>query len=280
MPAVWYRNLAFVPAFWLLLAAPGALAQTKDSSPTLDAGYRQMYNLQFPDAHKTFHRWEELNPGDPLGPSSDAAAYLFSEFDRLGVLQTELFVDDEKFKTRQKLLPDPASKQGFDGALSRSEVLADRILTASPQDKNALFARILNRGLRSDYVALIEKRQLASLSYMKSAGMLAEKLLAIDPSCYDAYLAIGVENYILGLKPGPVRWALRLYGAEANKEQGISRLQLTAEKGHYLLPFARLLLAVAALRDKDQSRARELLQGLAREFPGNKLYAVELARLQ
>ncbi len=77
-----------------------------------------------------------------------------------------------------------------------------------------------------------------------------------------------------------MRWMLRAYGAETDKNQGISRLQLTAEKGHYLLPFARLLLAVAALRDKDKARAKELLQGLAREFPNNKLYASELARLQ
>ena len=239
-----------------------------------------MYNLQFPDAHKTFHGWQELNPGDPLGLTSDAAAYLFSEFDRLGILQTELFVDDEKFNKGKKLAPDLASKQAFESALSKSELQADRVLMGSPQDKNALFAKVLNRGLRGDYMALIERRELASLSYMKSAGILAEKLLAIDPTCYDAYLAIGVENYILGLKPAAVRWVLQLYGAQANKEQGISRLQLTAEKGHYLLPFARLLLAVAALRDKDKPRARELLEGLAREFPNNKLYATELGRLQ
>ena len=57
-------------------------------------------------------------------------------------------------------------------------------------------------------------------------------------------------------------------------------MKLTAEKGHYLEPFARLLLAVAALRDKDKNKARELLAGLAREFPKNGLYARELARLQ
>jgi hypothetical protein len=109
---------------------------------------------------------------------------------------------------------------------------------------------------------------------------MAEKLLATDPTCYDAYLAIGVENYILGLKPAPVRWLLRLYGAQTDKDMGIQRLQLTATKGHYLLPFARLLLAVAALRDKNRNQARELLQNLAQEFPNNQLYKRELSRLQ
>jgi hypothetical protein len=68
-------------------------------------------------------------------------------------------------------------------------------------------------------------------------------------------------------------------GAETDKEEGIRNLRLTAEKGHYLLPFARLLLAVAALRDKDRESAAAILQDLAREFPNNRLYAEELAKL-
>jgi len=238
-----------------------------------------MYNLQFEEAHRTFKGWEQLHPDDPLGPASDAAAYLFSELDRLGVLQWELFLDDEKFKQSRKLSPDPVTRQAFDRALAKSEQLADGVLARSPQDGNALLAKIMDQGMRSDYIALIEKRYLASLPYMKNAGIIADKLLAMDPSCYDAYLAIGVENYILGLKPAPVRWLLRIYGAQTDKEQGIEKLRLTAEKGHYLLPFARLLLAVAALRDKNRNQARELLAGLVQEFPNNGLYRRELERL-
>jgi len=250
------------------------------SSTPLDSGFHQMYDLQFEEAHRTFHEFEQLHPNDPLGPTSDAAAYLFSELNRLGVLQWQLFLDDEKFKQSKKLAPDALTKQAFDKALARSEQVANGILAHSPQDGNALLAKIMNQGLRSDYLALIEKRYLASLGYMKSAGILAQKLLAIEPSCYDAYLAVGVENYILSLKPAPVRWVLRIYGAQTDKDLGIQNLRLTAEKGHYLLPFARLLLAVAALRDKDRNQARELLAGLARQFPNNTLFRRELDRLR
>jgi len=239
-----------------------------------------MYNLQFDDAHRTFREWEQSHPEEPLAFTSDAAAYLFSEFDRLGVLQSDLFVDDAKFKKRERPSADAAIEKAFDEDLSKSDQLADVILKGSPKDSNALFAKVLNLGLHGDYVALIQNRGWASLSYMKNAGVLAESLLAIDPERYDAYLAVGVENYMLGLRPTPVRWFLQLYGAETNKEQGIERLQLTAQKGHYLLPFARLLLAVAAMRDHNQPQARALLGDLARQFPGNILYQKELNRLQ
>jgi hypothetical protein len=275
-------GLTTIPLVFLALmqGALSPIGGVLSATSPLDLGYRQMYNLEFNDAHKTFQSYQQTHPNDPLGPTSDGAAYVFDEFNRLGVLQTELFVDNEKFKGREKSSPDPAVRQSFNRAVAKSQQLADAILQHTPNDRNALLASVLNLGLQSDYLAMVEKRDLAALGYTKQAGLMAQKLLALDPNCYDAYLAIGVENYILGLKPAPVRWLLHLYGAETDKDLGIQKLHLTAEKGHYLLPFARLLLAVAALRDKDRPQARALLQNLSQEFPNNQLYRRELSRLQ
>jgi hypothetical protein len=266
----------------IALAVPGATQTTLQAwqQPALEGGFRQMYNLDFRGAHRTFHVYQELNPDDPLGYVADGAAYLFSEFNRLHILESDLFISDERFDGREVEKPDPETKASFQAALDRSDKLVDRVLATSPNNINALFARVLANGLRSDYAAMIEKRNLASLSYMKVSRTTAQRLLAIDPSCYDAYLAIGVENYLLGSTAAPVRWLLHVTGSETDKEAGLRRLRLTADKGYYLAPFARLLLAVAALRDKDTSTARTLLAGLATEFPRNQLYSRELARIQ
>ncbi len=245
----------------------------------MDAGYRDMYNLDFGGAHAAFQQWERSHPEDPLGPSSEAAADLFSEFNRMHVLESDLFMDDDKFFYR-RATPDPQVKLRFEGEVARAENLAERRLNHAAHDRNALLAKVFDAGMESDYAALIENRYFASLAEMKQSGRLAQTLLANDPSCYDAYLAVGVENYILSLNPAPVRWLLDLYGAETNRQTGIERLELTAARGHYLEPFARVLLAVAALRANDRRRARELLHGLAQEFPKNRLYASELARLR
>jgi len=266
----------------LLLSAESFAAPPKEVEPQpgLDRGYQAMYNLDFAAAHNTFHQYQQALPDDPMGYASNAAAYLFAEFDHLHILESDLFVDDQRFEHRSKLPPDPAVKAQFEAELQKTDAAAAGILAQHPDDKNALFAQVLANGLRGDYTALIERRNLASLTYVKTGRTIAEKLLAIDPTCYDAYLAIGVENYLLGVNPAPVRWVLRLTGAQTDKQEGLQRLRLTADKGHYLAPFARLLLAVAALRDKDRQTARTLLAGLATEFPGNQLYVSELARLQ
>jgi hypothetical protein len=261
-------------------AIPSMAGSIPSVVPMLQTGYHQMYNLEFDRAHKTFAEWERKRPDDPLGHVSNAAAYLFAEFDRLNILQSEFFVNDDRFRHAKRLNPDPAVRQAFDAELAKAEELANGILARSPQDADALFANILTMGLRADYEALIEKRYLDSLRVIKGSRATAEKLLSIAPNYYDAYLAIGVENYMLSLKAAPVRWLLALGGAQVDRERGIQDLRLTAEKGHYLSPYARLLLAVAALRSKDNAAARDLLTALVREFPHNRLYSEELARLQ
>jgi len=274
------RFLALVFTGSLALSAADPAGSPVQPPSSIGAGYRQMYNLEFDQAHQTFKDWERQHPADPLGPASNAAAYLFAEFDRLNILHSEFFVQDSLFKRRSKATPDPAVRQAFDSELAKAEQLSDSILSQSPQQTAAMFAKTIALGLRADYLALIERRDLDSLKIVKSSRALAENLLSIDPSYYDAYLAVGVENYLLSLKPAPLRWFLQMNGAETDRDRGIHDLTLTAEKGRYLSPYARLLLAVAALRGKDIPKAAELLTHLAQEFPKNRLYAQELAHLK
>ena len=261
----------------IALAAPNITEPT--FNPVIDRGFRQMYDLNFDDAHKTFAQWERDHPDDPLGPVSNAAAYLFAEFDRLNILHSEFFTDNSMFHRRPKVTPDPAVHQAFDQELEKSGKLAGDILDRAPEQADALFAKILTLGLRADYEALIERRDFDALKVIKDSRATAEKLLLIRPNYYDAYLAVGVENYLFSLKPAPMRWILQAGGAETDRDKGVQDLRLTAEKGAYLSPYARLLLAVAALRNKDIPRARDLLGALSREFPHNRLYAQELAQL-
>jgi hypothetical protein len=268
--------MAMTQALFALLS----VAATAASSP-LEQAYRAMYNLDFTNAHQILRQHESAHPEDPMGPVSEAAAYLFAEFDRLQILQSEFFTEDRSFLRRQRrLLPDPAAKREFEAALARADRAASAALRRDPNDENAMLAALLRLGLHSDYLAFIEKRNLAALSEVKQGRALAESLLTKHPECYDAHIAIGVENYMLSLKPAPVRWLLRLTGAQTDRQAGIERIRITAGKGHYLLPYARLLLAVAALRDRDAVTARRTLAWLATEFPGNRLYREELAKLK
>ena len=247
--------------------------------PSLDHSYRLMYNLDFGQAEQQITQWEKEHPEDPLGPIAEASAILFAEFHRLGVLESQFFIKDSSFAARPKLSPDPAARKRLDATLERADALAQTRLKNNPKDLDALFAMALANGLKADYAALIEKRNLAALRYTRQASLWAEKLLALDPGYHDAYLATGIGKYIVGSQPAPLRWLLRLGGYSGDKRKGIQELELTAQRGRFLAPFARVLLAIAYLRMGDKARSRQLLVGLRDEFPGNPLFARELARL-
>ena len=246
----------------------------------LDRGFSGLYNLDFDGAQKDFAAWQKLHPDDPVGPVSEAAGFLFSEFNRLGVLEAQFYENDEAFAGRSKQTPDPALRQHFQAAIGRAENLAHARLAKDPKDRDALFALTLSSGLQADYAALIEKRNLASLRFTKEASTQGQQLLVVCHDCYDALLATGFSKYIIGSMAAPVRWILRLGGLPADKQGGITDLETTAERGHYLAPFARILLAIAYVREKDKPRAVRLLTGLQREFPGNTLFPREIAHLQ
>jgi hypothetical protein len=248
-------------------------------SARLDRGFLRLYDLDFNGAQKEFESWEKLNPDNPMGPASEAAGILFSEFNRLGVLEAQFYADDSAFGARKKYDADPQQRARFDERLTRAEGLAKTKLSRDARDSDALLAMTLAAGLRSDFAALIEKRNLASLHYTKEATAWAAQLLAADPTCYDAHLAGGVSRYIIGSMAAPVRWLVRLGGVSGDKAGGIAELQTTAAQGHLLAPFARILLAIAYVREKDFPRAHDLLVALQRDFPDNTLFGRELARL-
>ncbi|HEY6991734.1 MAG TPA: hypothetical protein VH369_25305 [Bryobacteraceae bacterium] len=266
-----------VTALFLFAALAPPSAPKRD--PLLEQGYRDMYNLQFDAAHKVFHRFQQQYPKDPMGPASDAAAYLFFAFDRLKILRSDFFTDDGNFTAKEQLKLDPHVKQEFEADLNLSKQLAGSILQKSPNDTNALLAMVTSIALHADFAALIEKRNMQALQEIKEARHQADKLLAICPECYDADLAIGVENYLLSQKSAPIRWFLKLTGAQADKETGIQRLRVVAEKGHYFKAYAKVLLAIANLRDGKKEGARQLIADLAREFPQNDLFRDELKKL-
>src|SRR5579864_1076909 len=254
----WFKvSLLCVCAVLSCQARAEDAAATVSSSP-LDRGYARLYNLDFSGAQKNFLDREAQYPEDAVGPVSEAAGYLFSEFDRLGVLESQFYEDNSTFVARRKLTADPAVREQFQKAIQRAENLATARLAKEPKDRDALFAMTLSSGLQADYTALIEKRNLASLHFTRQASSSAQQLLAVCPDCYDALLATGFSKYIIGSMSAPVRWFLRLGGLPANKEAGIIDLQTTAERGHYLAPFARILLAIVYVREKDKARAVEL----------------------
>jgi len=259
-------------------ATPDAASPSFTTVPELNAGFDLLYEQKFAEARESFANWESRNPEQPFGEVAVAASYLFEELSRQGVLTSDFFLNEKKFLRGIDGSPDPERMSHFRDAVARARELAAERQKTNPQDGEALLALTLAAGMESDAESILQKRHLEGLKRMKKANGYAKQLLAQYPDATDAYIAPGIANYIIGSQSGGTRFALWFGGIHGDKKLGMDQVARTAENGRYLRPFAKIILALAARREKQDELAQRLFRELSEQYPGNELYALEYAK--
>jgi len=250
-----------------------------DPTALLDAGFRHLYELNFQGARQDFGVYQKQRPEDPLGKAAEAVSYLFEEFNDKGVLTSEFFLNDSRFLGGISGSPAANRNAAFLEANNQARELAKKSVKSDPHDVDGLLALTIADGLESDYDALIEKKQLEAIKLMHRAESGANATLAADSSAQDAYVALGVSNYVIGSLPGYKRVFLWMGGVHGNRARGIEQMQAAAEHGRYLRAFAKIMLALAYEREGEPDYARQLLAQLITEFPNTPVFSHELALL-
>jgi hypothetical protein len=246
--------------------------------PELASGFHLLYIQNFAEGREKFADWESQHPDEPFVQVAVAASYLFEEFYRQDVLSSDFFLNEKKFLNGIDGKPDPGRMKSFQEAIQHARKLARQRLEKNAKDPEALFALALSAGMESDAAMILKKQHLEALKRLKEANEHARQLLAQQPDANDAYVALGAANYIIGSLSGGARFMLRFGGIHGDKKLGMEQLGKTIEKGRYLQPFAKILLALAARREKQNPLAQKLFHELSEEFPESALYAAEYAK--
>jgi len=278
-----------VPAFVLFILLAPFLSRARsvpdgsDSAftevPELKEGFRLLYVQKYPEARERFSAWTAEHPDDPFGFVATAASYLFEEFYRQGVMTSDFFLDDKKFLRGIEGKPDAERMKNFRSELEQARKLSAARLAKDKKDAAALFSLTLAAGMESNAESILEKRHVEGLKRMKEANEHAKLLLAQRPDANDAWVAPGSADYIIGCLSGGARMVLWFGGIHGDKKLGMELVGKTADKGRYLEPFAKVLLALAARREKQDALAQKLLHELTEEFPDSPLFAAEYAKV-
>jgi hypothetical protein len=267
----------------LVSGASAQVQQLASKAPSVEdklaQSYHAMYDLKFQEAFKAADEAKAVAQNDPLPYVAQAWVVFFRELDRLHILRSEIFATDDNFNAREAFAWDAANRKSFDAALDRAESLAQDRLGRNQNDPRALLALALTNGLRGDDTGLFTKKDLKALSYIKAATNYGERLLAVAPDSYDAYVATGLGKYVIGRRSAPVRWVLRMGGYKGDEQEGIKELSLAADHARYLAPFARILVAFEDVRRNNSVDARKRLEDLHQQFPNNHLFVEELSKL-
>jgi len=117
----------------------------------------------------------------------------------------------------------------------------------------------------------------AVLATKKSFSYLNNTILN-DSTYYDAYMGLGLFNFMIAQTPPALKWAMRMTGIEGEKDKGIEYLKLAADKGRFSKVEALFYLSqIFAEFYGEYEKAEELLSTLYKKYQKNLLFKYSLA---
>jgi hypothetical protein len=239
-----------------------------------------MYNFDFPGAHVILDEHMKTHPDDPLAYSVRGAAYLFSEFHRMKILELEFFADDDKVTDKKRAKPDPVARTRLFQVTGEAKNLAKARMALDANDRDALMAYCLASAVETDYTGLVDKKYFRAYSLSKETQRYAHKLLSLNPPAYDGYLTLGAVEYVVANLNFFFRIFIRFDGIEGSRQKSIENLKKVVEGGRYLSPYAKILMSVVYLRENQLQKSLALMKEMERDFPENPLIPAEIARIE
>ncbi|MFQ5648674.1 MAG: tetratricopeptide repeat protein [bacterium] len=218
-------------------------------------GIELAYNLHFDQATETFQDLIELEPDNPHGYLLLTVSYYY---------RYQLEEHHEKFA--KKFLE--FSQQAIEHA--------KRKLGKKEEKLDALFYL----GTANVYLATYhgwESNWLRAYWYGRDGIEYLERVVALEPEYYDAYLGLGLYHYYADVIPKFAKAVTFLLGIEADREKGLAELELAAEHGTYSRAEALLFLGSIHLYiEKDYQKSRVYFEKLADLYPENGTYLMLL----
>jgi len=246
--------------------------------PHSRAGFEHFYNSEYDPAIKEFETSLETHPDDPFAVNHLLTGVMFKEMYRIGALDTELYAKEGFLHSKQFPI-DPKVRERVKQLIDEATRLEEDRLKKNANDVDALYSRGSTRGLKSTWMALIDKAWFSALRSAVGARHDHERVLELDPNYSDAKMVVGVHNYVIGSVPWAVKVAASIVGLSGSREKGIQYLYEAANGGGEAAVDAKIALALFLRREQRYKEAIEIVKGMSISYPRNFLLALELANL-
>lgn len=236
------------------------LAQQNDFDARIQQGIKQIYNIKFEDAEKTFRSLIADYPNHPAG------RFFLAMIDWWKIL---LDVENESH--------DEIFFQKLEDVIFQ----CDQILKKDPGNVDALFFKGGSIGFRGRLRSLRES-WLKAADDGREALPIVERAAKLDPNNLDVQLGFGIYNYYAAVIPEeyPIIKPLMIFFPSGNKEEGLKQLRNTAFNGKYAKYEARYFLMTIYYRyESNPWQAEEFAKMLVDDFPDNPTFQRWLGRI-
>jgi tetratricopeptide (TPR) repeat protein len=250
-------------------------------------GHEALYNLDSATATAKFEEIRRRVPHHPAGDLYLATVLWLGHLNKTRRLQTGLYNSGSNFyegadkanEGAEGDVVDANIDRAFRERMAQSKTKALALVARNKNDADALYFLGAYYGVMAGYEASVARKFFSAMRNGSRCVDAHEKVLKLKPDYYDAYLSIGVYDYIAGSLPFGYKVMATMVGVRGNKKRGISRLQTIIEKNAMTADDARVMLATIFQNEKRHNDALTLLEQLSSKYPRSYLLKLERASM-
>ena len=242
-------------------------------------GFAQIYNLDYDQAQRTFSDLRARYPQHPAPPLYLATVTWLSELFGRNELDLDRFIAPAYFtQPTTRKMPAEARKLFFDN-IQTSQTLCEAILKKDPKNQDARYFLGSSDGVLGAFSITIDRSYSDAFSQGKKAYKYHHTIIEENPNYYDAYMSVGLYEYVVDNLPWYIKWAAVIVGYRGSEERGFEYLSRAAGKGQYAADDAAVLQMVLFVRENRFADALKNVTSLHSKYPRNYILHLNQAQI-
>jgi len=243
-------------------------------------GFNAVYNIDYKTARERFLQMTRLAPDHPAGYVYLANNLWLETLYQSRRLSTSVYTGESFYaqdKDEDKV--DPKRDRDFNDYIRQAIAAARARLAKNPKDVEALYYNASALGIRAAYGTSVKRSFTRAIGDANESIKIQRQVIKLDPGYIDAYLSIGLYEYVIDSLPGGLKFLARLAGLKGSKQKGIEHLERVTREGKFTADDARVVLLGIYSKENNLERALEIISHMVNQYPRNYLFGVERASM-
>ncbi|HSR49346.1 MAG TPA: hypothetical protein VLV83_00880 [Acidobacteriota bacterium] len=241
--------------------------------------FQGIYSLDYQKAYDELLQLRQKHPQHPAPPLYLATVKWLAELFQRQNLDLDLFLAPGYFAEEGEREMPEKDREAFFRFLEESREKSQTILEQNPGNKDARYFLGAYYGIRASFAITIDHSVKQAFDFGKKAYKQHHELVEEDPDYYDAYMSVGLYEYIVGNLPWYIKWLASILGYSGSEKRGFEYLDTAKEKGAYVRDDAAVLQMVLFVREKRYPEALEIARSMHGRYPRNFLLHINQAQI-
>ncbi len=210
-------------------------------------GINSVFEIDFPAALAKFQEAKAIAPNDLRGPFFESTVYFWR------AMFTKNRGDYEQFLNLS------------DNLIQKCENVTDK----NENDLDAQFYKGWTYTLKAVIEYMMDRKMLQAASDAKDGNQALQFVVEKNPKYYDAYLGLGIFNYMTGMIPKKLQFLTGILGFSGDIDAGKKQLIMASENGIYTSTEAKFYLTLLSWREENYTAAESYANQLKDSHPNS-----------